>query len=74
MTSLCAGNSPVTSEFPAQISSNAEMFPFDDVIMDFQNSGVIESIYVCVFIKTHTYEGSILFKYFYVLAFKAQDT
>ena len=30
---LCAGNSPVTSEFPAQMASNAEMFPFDDVIM-----------------------------------------
>ena len=27
-------NSPVTSEFPAQMASNAEKFPFDDVIMD----------------------------------------
>ena len=26
-------NSPVTSEFPAQMASNAEMLPFDDVIM-----------------------------------------
>ena len=26
-------NSPVTGEFPAQMASNAEMFPFDDVIM-----------------------------------------
>ena len=32
VTGLCAGNSPVTSEFPAQIVSSAEMFPFDDVI------------------------------------------
>ena len=33
-TSLCAGNSPVTGEFPAQRASNAEKkFPFDDVIM-----------------------------------------
>ena len=32
-TSLCAGNSPVTGEFPAQKASNAEMFLFDDVIM-----------------------------------------
>ena len=32
-TGLCAGNSPVTDEFPAQRASNAEMFPFDDVIM-----------------------------------------
>ena len=33
-TGLCEGNSPVTGEFPAQIASSAEMFPFDDVIMD----------------------------------------
>ena len=32
VTGLCAGNSPVTGEFPAQMASNAEMFPFDDVI------------------------------------------
>ena len=29
---LC-GNSQVTGEFPVQMASNAEMFPFDDVIM-----------------------------------------
>ena len=33
VTGLCEGNSPVTDEFPAQMASNAEMFPFDDVIM-----------------------------------------
>ena len=33
VTGLCAGNSPVTGEFSAQKASNAEMFPFDDVIM-----------------------------------------
>ena len=33
VTGLCAGNSPVTGEFPAQMASYAEMFPFDDVIM-----------------------------------------
>ena len=33
VTGLCAGNSPETGEFPAQLASNAEMFPFDDVIM-----------------------------------------
>ena len=27
------GNSPVTIEFPAQMVSKAEIFPFDDVIM-----------------------------------------
>ena len=33
VTGLCEGNSPVTGEFPTQMASNAEMFPFDDVIM-----------------------------------------
>ena len=33
VTALCAGNSPVTGEFPTQMASNAEIFPFDDVIM-----------------------------------------
>ena len=33
VTGLCVGNSPRTGEFPAQMASNAEMFPFDDVIM-----------------------------------------
>ena len=33
VTGLCAGNSSVAGEFPAQRTSNAEMFPFDDVIM-----------------------------------------
>ena len=33
VTGFCAGNSPVTGEFPAQRASNAEMFPFDDVII-----------------------------------------
>ena len=35
VTGLCEGNSPVTGEFPAQVrTSNAEKFPFDDVIKD----------------------------------------
>ena len=33
VTGLCAGNSPVTGEFPAQMVSNAENDPFNDVIM-----------------------------------------
>ena len=33
-TGLCAGNSPVTGEFPAQRPNDAEMFPFDDVIIE----------------------------------------
>ena len=33
VTGLCAGNSPVTGEFPAQKASNAENVSIDDVIM-----------------------------------------
>ena len=33
VTGLCEGNSTVTGEFPTQRASNAEIFPFDDVIM-----------------------------------------
>ena len=33
VTGVCVGNSPGTGEFPAQMASNAEMFPFDDVVM-----------------------------------------
>ena len=33
VTGLCAGNSPGTGEFPTQMASNAENFPFDVVIM-----------------------------------------
>ena len=36
---ICKGNSPVTGEFPAQKASNAEMFPFDDVIMIYFSIG-----------------------------------
>ena len=36
LTGLCAGNSPVTGEFPVQMAGDAEIFPFDDVIMDAQ--------------------------------------
>ena len=41
VTGLCAGNSPVTGEFPAQRASNAEMVPFGDVIMDRNGSNVL---------------------------------
>ena len=33
VTGLCVRNSPVTGEFPAQMASDAEIFPFDGVIM-----------------------------------------
>ena len=33
VTGLCVGTSPGIGEFPAQMASNAENFPFDDVII-----------------------------------------
>ena len=33
VTGLCAGNSPITGEFPPQRPVTRKMFPFDDVIM-----------------------------------------
>ena len=39
VTRLCAGNSPVTGEFPAQRGAvTRKMFPFDDVIMNLRIS------------------------------------
>ena len=38
VTGLCAGNSPVTGEFPTQMASNAEKFPFDDFVMPRQHT------------------------------------
>ena len=37
VTGLCVGNSPVTDECPAQRPVTQEIFPFDDVIMYFEN-------------------------------------
>ena len=48
VTGLCAGNSPGTGEFPAQMASNAENVPFDDVIMFFvvdEDSFIMRSQY-----------------------------
>ena len=33
VTGICEGNSPVTGKFPTERTSDAEIFPFDDVIM-----------------------------------------
>ena len=33
VTGLCAENSPLTGELPAQMDGNEQKFPFDDVIM-----------------------------------------
>ena len=43
VTGLCEGNSTVTGEFPAEMASNADFFPFDDVIMMVSYSGVLNS-------------------------------
>ena len=48
------GTPPVTGEFPAQKASNAEMFPFDDAIMnncdtDLDIPEYAKSISKCIF-------------------------
>ena len=62
VTDLCAGNSPVTGEFPAQMASKAEMFPFDDVIMSItiQHEGVELAL---VEVRKRTWLVSILILY-----------
>ena len=59
LSGLCEGNSPVTGEFPAQRASDAEIFPFDDVIMysvnskrDLQHSTVAVVLYIMSHHKT----------------------
>ena len=49
VTGLCVGNSPGTGEFLAQMASNAEMFPFDDVIMRCSALGIYIYIYYSSF-------------------------
>ena len=55
VTGLWEGNSPVTGEFPAQMASNAEMFPFDDVIM----ISFTSSVYVSKILNTGSYTTGI---------------
>ena len=44
VTGLCEENSRVTDGFPSQRASNVEMFPFDDVIMDYRYIAVQHNI------------------------------
>ena len=57
VTGLCAGNSPGTGEFPAQMASNAEMSPFDDVIM-VHREGLLEywasaAVFIVIWFSMH---------------------
>ena len=54
ITGLCAGNSPGTGEFPAQIASNTEMFPSDDVIMWCQ---MMWHVGIYTFVTSETLDG-----------------
>ena len=54
VTGLCAGNSPVTGEFPAQRTITRKMFPFDDVIMPGQKR---TSMLVPIFAKKGYFGG-----------------
>ena len=59
VTGLCEGNSPVTGEFPVQMVSNAETFPFDDVIMN--RSGGWKCSHILTSLITERHEQHIIF-------------
>ena len=48
VTGLCEGNSPVTGEFPSQRVSNAEIVPFDDVIMHDPDFAIILPVQIAL--------------------------
>ena len=48
ITGLSAWNSPVTGKFPAQMASNAKMFPFDDVIQEVPENRYAVWYFICV--------------------------
>ena len=59
VTGLCERNTPVAGEFPAQKTSNADMFPFNDAIMlaDFcLNSTTRRYLFIC---ETVSYVGHV---------------
>ena len=43
VTGLCAGKSPVTGEFPAQMARTRKMLPFDDVIISHLGKNVTQT-------------------------------
>ena len=67
---LCEGNSPVTGEFPAQRDSNAEIVPFDDVIMTEgwrctrANMCCIYLIHTSVFVAGLRFSSMCIFKFY----------
>ena len=54
VTGLCEGNLLVTWGFPSQKASNAEMHPFDDVIMNGKFAGVFKDEVTFEFIQDPT--------------------
>ena len=46
VTGFCEGNSPVTGEFPAQRPATGKMFPFDDVIMNYERIALYDGVWL----------------------------
>ena len=44
VTGLCEGNPPLTGGFPPQRASNAEKFPFDDVILCISSHTLMQTL------------------------------
>ena len=58
VTGICEGNSPVTGEFPARRASNAEIFPFDDVIIEWQRCQTYLTLHNSVVVRFFNHQGS----------------
>ena len=58
VTGLCAGNSPVTVNSPRKWPVTRKMFPFDDVIMDWNGCNILDSAVVVVYHKEMFQQGA----------------
>ena len=66
VTGLCAGNSPGTGEFPAQMASNAKMFPLRDDVIWLCKYG--EGLFLPVFWTNTNRFGQISFTFYLLMA------
>ena len=60
VTGLCAGNSPVTGEFPAQMASNAEIVP---LLWRHHTLSLVTMIHIATHYITHDIQVLILIAY-----------
>ena len=66
-TSLCAGNSPVTCEFPTQRPVTRIIFPFEGVIVGLVVWSLPASAYQCLIMWTASFIWIYIYIYIYIL-------